>query len=52
VAQAYGVFLDTAGIALRATFVIDRDGIVRWTVVNQPGDARSVSDYTAALAAL
>jgi peroxiredoxin len=52
VAQSYGVFLDAAGIALRATFVIDREGLVRWTVVNQPGDARSVADYTVALAAL
>jgi peroxiredoxin len=52
VAQSYGVFLDTAGIALRATFVIDREGIVRWSVVNQPGEARSVADYTVALAAI
>jgi peroxiredoxin len=52
VAQSYGVFLDAAGIALRATFVIDREGVVRWTVVNQPGDARSVADYTVALAAI
>ncbi len=52
VAQSYGVFLDTTGVATRATFVVDREGVVRWSVVNGPGDARSVTDYTAALAAL
>ena len=52
VAQKYGVFLAERGIALRATFVIDKAGIVQWEVVNQPGDARSSDDYQAALAAL
>ena len=52
VASQYGVLLEERGIALRATFVIDKDGIVRWSVVNMPGDARNLADYTAALAAL
>ncbi len=51
-AQAYGVFLDKAGIATRGTFIIDKEGVLRWQVVNGPGDARSNDDYRAALAAL
>jgi mycoredoxin-dependent peroxiredoxin len=50
VAQAYGVFLEDSGKATRATFVLDRDGVVRWSVVNGPGDARDPDDYRAALA--
>lgn len=52
VAQAYGVFLPERGMATRATFVIDRDGIVQWAVVNHPGEARSPGDYLAALAGI
>lgn len=52
VAQAYGIFDETRGCALRGTFVIDKEGIVRWSVVNGLGDARSNDDYKAALAAL
>ncbi len=51
-ARDYGVFLDAAGIAVRATFLIDKAGVVRWSVVNSPGEARSTSDYHEALAAL
>lgn len=50
VAQAYGVFLPERGMATRGTFVIDRDGIVRWAQVNHPGEARRPADYVAALA--
>jgi peroxiredoxin len=52
VAQAYGIFDEARGCALRGTFVIDKEGIVRWQVVNGLGDARSNDDYKAALAAL
>ena len=51
-AQAYGIFDEARGCALRGTFVIDKEGIVRWSVVNGLGDARSNDDYKAALAAL
>lgn len=50
VAQAYGVFLPERGMATRATFVLDREGIVRWAVLNHPGEARDPGDYAAALA--
>ncbi|CAB4889603.1 unannotated protein [freshwater metagenome] len=52
VAQAYGIFDEVRGCALRGTFVIDKEGIIRWQVVNGLGDARSNDDYKAALAAL
>jgi peroxiredoxin len=52
VAQAYGIFDEARGCALRGTFVIDKEGVVRWQVVNGLGDARSNDDYKAALAAL
>jgi peroxiredoxin len=52
VAQAYGIFDEARGCALRGTFVIDKAGVVRWQVVNGLGDARSNDDYKAALAAL
>ncbi len=38
--RAFGVFDERAGMALRGTFLIDRIGRVRWTLVNQPGEAR------------
>jgi len=50
VAQAYGIFDEARGCALRGTF--DKEGVVRWQVVNGLGDARSNDDYKAALAAL
>lgn len=52
VAQAYDVFLPEKGFATRGTFIIDANGIVRWCVVNAPGEARSTDDYRAALAVL
>jgi peroxiredoxin len=51
-AKEYGVFLDELGFASRGTFIIDKDGVVRWMVVNGPGEARDTDDYRAALAAL
>ena len=52
VAQSYGVLDESTGAAQRGTFVIDRDGIVRWTVVNAIGDARDIEEYKKALAGL
>jgi mycoredoxin-dependent peroxiredoxin len=52
VASSYGVFEPNVGVALRGTFVIDKAGVVRWTVTNAIPDARSLDDYRAALAAL
>jgi len=51
-AQAYGVFNDKAGMALRGTFLLDAAGTVVFTEVNQPGDAREQSGWKDAVAAL
>lgn len=52
VSRAYGVFFEQRGFATRGTFVIDRDGILRWSVVNSPGEARNADDYARVLADL
>ena len=51
-ARAYGVFWEKTGFAIRGTFLIDTQGVVRWTVVNGPGEARDFGLYRAALAEL
>ena len=51
-AQAYGVFNDKAGMALRGTFLIDADGVVTFAQVNQPGDAREQSAWKDAVGQL
>ncbi|WP_327293371.1 peroxiredoxin [Streptomyces sp. NBC_01198] len=51
-ASAYGVFAEDKGCALRGTFVIDRAGIVRWSVVNGLPDARDLHEYVKALEAV
>ncbi|MFJ2443444.1 MULTISPECIES: peroxiredoxin [unclassified Streptomyces] len=50
--RAYGVFDEEKGCAVRGTFVIDRAGTVRWSVVNALPDARDLNEYVRALAAL
>ena len=52
VAKAFGVFNEERGSATRGTFVIDRDGIVRWTVVHWDNSPRDDADYRVALAEL
>jgi peroxiredoxin (alkyl hydroperoxide reductase subunit C) len=52
VAQSYGVFNADAGIANRGTFVIDREGIVRFAECKEPGEARDQAVWVQALAAL
>ncbi|HEV7962575.1 MAG TPA: peroxiredoxin [Actinoplanes sp.] len=50
VAQAYGVFHDKAGYANRGTFVIDKDGVVRFAEVQEPGEVRDQKRWREALA--
>lgn len=52
VSTAYDTFDEKLGAAGRATYVIDRDGIVRWTIRTAIPDARDVTDYFKALAEL
>ncbi|GAA2412548.1 peroxiredoxin [Nonomuraea africana] len=49
VAQAYGVFDEKKGLAKRGTFLIDGEGVIRWSVVNPISSARDVADYLKAL---
>jgi peroxiredoxin len=52
VAAAYGAFDDALGAPCRATYLIDRQGTIRWTVRNAIPDARDTTDYLKALADL
>ena len=52
VSKKYGVFNEDRGCAVRGTFIIDKSGVLRWSVVNALGDARNLVDYKEALTAL
>jgi alkyl hydroperoxide reductase subunit AhpC len=52
VAKKYDVFNAERGCATRGTFIIDKTGVLRWSVTNSIGDARNLVDYKEALAAL
>lgn len=49
VAQRYGVFNDQVGMAIRGTFLVDKEGVVRFAEANGPGDARDQSAWQKAL---
>ncbi|MGQ0630810.1 MAG: peroxiredoxin [Sporichthyaceae bacterium] len=51
-AMDYGVFNTESGVATRATFLIDGDGIVRWRVLNDISHPRDQAEYHKAIAAL
>ena len=52
VARSYGVFHEQAGMAVRGTFLVDRDGVVRFAEVNGPGEARDQEGWHRAVDAL
>ncbi len=52
VARSFGVFADGAGRAERASFLLDPDGVVRWHMLNHPGEARDPAAYREAVADL
>src|SRR4051795_10079153 len=51
-AQAYGVFNDKAGMALRGTFLVDAQGRIAFAEVNQAGDTREQSGWKDAVGRL
>ena len=51
VAQLYDAYLPEPGFATRATYVIDKDGVIRHKVVTSPGEARNQDEYLEALSA-
>lgn len=50
VAKAYGIFEEGPGCAGRATFIIDSERILRWSVHNEIPDARDLGEYRKVLA--
>ena len=52
VASAYGVFNEKAGAANRGSFVIDKDGVVRYAVLKAISDVRDPAEYEKVLASL
>jgi mycoredoxin-dependent peroxiredoxin len=52
VATEYGVFNEAAGLAVRGTFLIDTEGVVRFAEVNAPGEARDQEGWKKAVASL
>ncbi|HEY9290799.1 MAG TPA: peroxiredoxin [Microlunatus sp.] len=49
IAQAYGVFDQEMGCAVRGSFLLDADGIVRWSMINQIGQARDIAEHLQAV---
>ena len=51
-AQAYGVFDHQRGVARRGTFLIDTQGVVRWSTLTPIDRPRDVTEYLARARAL
>lgn len=52
VSSSYGVFDSQRGCAIRGTFIVGKDGALRWSVVNAIPDARNQAEYLKVLGAL
>ncbi|HEY0168917.1 MAG TPA: peroxiredoxin [Jatrophihabitans sp.] len=52
VAQAYGVFNTDSGVANRGTFLIDRDGVIRFSEAKEIGVGRDPQRWLDEIAAL
>ena len=52
VASTYGVFNEAAGFAIRGTFLIDKEGVLRFAEVNGPGERRDQEVWKKAVATL
>lgn len=51
-ARAYGAFDEATGHARRVTWLIDRDGVLRWRTERPGGRARDVGEYVDAVRGL
>jgi peroxiredoxin len=49
VASAYGIFDETEGCADRSSFVVGKDGLVRWVLHSARGEARDLDEHAARL---
>jgi peroxiredoxin len=52
VTRTYDVFDDDRGCPRRSSFMVDREGLVRWTVHNEKSEARDLDEHLAQLRAL
>jgi peroxiredoxin len=52
VSRAYDVFSEEDGASIRGTFIIDKQGIVQYAIVNAIPDARDPNEYEKVLASL
>jgi peroxiredoxin len=52
VARAYDVFNEERGCANRSTFIVDKSGVLRWTVHNEMPQARDLQEQARVLADL
>ena len=50
VSAAYGVFDAERGCSSRSTFIVDPEGVLRWSVHNPMREARDVAEYARILA--
>lgn len=52
VTSAFGVLNEVSGAPVRGTFLVDRERVVRWTLVNGAGERRDFGELQAQVAAL
>ncbi|SNV22530.1 Putative peroxiredoxin Rv2238c/MT2298 [Dermatophilus congolensis] len=52
IAKAFGVFDESAGTAIRGTFLIDPSGVLQWKMITSAGQRRDFSAYRQALGVL
>ena len=52
VTRAYGVFDEARGCPRRSSYVVDKDGVVRWAVHNEGGRGRDLGEHLKQLSAL
>jgi peroxiredoxin len=50
VTREYAVFDERSGTPLRSSYILDRDGVVRWSVHSAPGAARDLDEHVRVLA--
>jgi peroxiredoxin len=52
VSREFGVLDEARGTARRSSFVLDKEGVVRWTVHSPPTEPRDLAEHLAQLRAL
>jgi peroxiredoxin (alkyl hydroperoxide reductase subunit C) len=52
IARDYGVLIEDEGVALRGTFIIDPEGVLRFMMVNDLGTGRNIDEMLRTLDAL